>query len=106
MVARIGGEEFLVAMPDTTEDEARAAAQRLCRLIEAQPIPLPPPAQGTVHQTVSIGLAVGGGATREPMEGEDGTETLLEALIDLADRALLSSKAHGRNMVTLGRDAA
>lgn len=106
MVARIGGEEFLVAMPDTTEDEARAAAQRLCRLIEAQPIPLPPPAQGTVHQTVSIGVAVGGGATREPMEGEDGTETLLEALIDLADRALLSSKAHGRNMVTLGRDAA
>ncbi|QDC10237.1 diguanylate cyclase [Oceanicola sp. D3] len=106
MVARIGGEEFLVAMPDTNEEEARAAAQRLCRRIEAEPIPLPLPAKGSVRQTVSIGVAVGGGTAQAPMEGEDGSETLLEAMMDLADRALLSSKAQGRNTVTLGRDAA
>ncbi len=104
MVARIGGEEFLVAMPDTDEQDARAAAHRLCRLIEAEPIPLPPSSRGSVRQTVSIGVAVGGGTRL--MEGEDGSETLLEAIIDQADRALLSSKAHGRNTVTLGRDAA
>ncbi|MBY6047793.1 diguanylate cyclase [Vannielia litorea] len=105
MVARIGGEEFLVAMPDTTEEDARRAAQRLCRLIEAEPIPLPAPARGSLRQTVSIGVALGGGAGSDWVD-EAGAEAMLEALIDQADRALLSSKAHGRNTVTLGRNAA
>jgi len=100
LVARIGGEEFLVAMPDTRVEEAHTAAQRLCRVIGAQPITLPAPPGATVRQTVSIGVAMGDGA------GADEGEALLEALIDRADRALLASKAQGRNTVTLGRDAA
>ncbi|SIN99191.1 diguanylate cyclase [Vannielia litorea] len=106
MVARIGGEEFMVAMPDTTEDEARGAAQRLCRLVEAEPIALPAPSGATVRQTVSIGVAVGGQESADEWPEGDGTETLLEALIDQADKALLSSKAQGRNTVTIGRHAA
>jgi two-component system cell cycle response regulator len=37
LVARIGGEEFLVAMTDTTPEAARAAAERLRRAIDGRP---------------------------------------------------------------------
>jgi two-component system cell cycle response regulator len=40
LVARIGGEEFLVAMPDTRQDEARHAAERLCNLVRETPVTL------------------------------------------------------------------
>lgn len=109
LVARIGGEEFLVAMPDTTVEEARNTALRLCRLIECEPIALPAPGSGSIRQTVSIGVALGGcdgSATAHPGSGKPADESLLDALIDRADQALLASKSQGRNKVTLGRDAA
>ncbi len=37
LIARIGGEEFLVAMPDTTTDQARASAERLRRAVSDEP---------------------------------------------------------------------
>ncbi|MDD8022566.1 MAG: diguanylate cyclase [Paracoccaceae bacterium] len=90
LIARIGGEEFLVAMPETTLDAARVAAERLCRVMAQTPITLPGGAD-TVKVTVSIGLALGGGAEHDPVD----------ALISLADRALLGSKADGRNQVKI-----
>ena len=59
MVARIGGEEFLVAMPDTHLTEARMAAERLCQVIDSQPIELPN-GKGSVPISLSIGVAMGG----------------------------------------------
>ena len=90
MIARMGGEEFLVAMPDTTLEEAQHAAQRLCRLIEESPFRLSN--GGSIPVTVSIGLAMG---------GTGGAQPPVEVLIDAADQALLGSKAHGRNQVQL-----
>jgi len=104
LVARIGGEEFLIAMPNTTSEEAKAAALRLCRLIEADPIRLPD--NNELHQTVSIGVAIGGTAPDATDAPDLPTEVLLDALIDRADQALMSSKAQGRNTVTLGKSAA
>jgi two-component system cell cycle response regulator len=96
MVARIGGEEFLVAMPETTLEAARIAAERLCRLVEQDPVRL---GDGItrISVTVSIGLAMGGGAALAPG---------VEALMGEADRALLGSKAFGRNKVTVSATAA
>ncbi len=96
-VARIGGEEFLVVMPDTDAETASLAAERLRRVVGAAPIPHP--AGGPdLAATVSIGVACGWPEeiAVEPVQG----------LIDRADRALMASKSEGRNLVTLSQTAA
>jgi two-component system cell cycle response regulator len=91
LIARIGGEEFLVALPEAAETAARAVADRIRAGVEAAPFALPGGEGGALHVTVSIGLALSQAA-------EDGAGPLLAA----ADRALLLAKAEGRNQVTLG----
>ncbi len=96
LVARIGGEEFLVAMPETTLEAARVAAERLCDVVQQEPVQLAD-GKARISVTLSIGLAMGGGATLCPE---------VEALMREADRALLGSKAFGRNKVTVSANAA
>ncbi len=112
MIARIGGEEFLVVLPDTTHAEAQIAAERLCRIVKDTPIALD---NGTmVPMTISIGLAF---STAQTSTGQTGTgqtgtgqtstgQTSPTGLIDNADKALLRSKAAGRNRVTIHLRAA
>jgi two-component system cell cycle response regulator len=96
LIARIGGEEFLVALPDTTLDASRITAERLRRKIQEQPVDLP---NGTrVSVTTSIGLAMGGGTDR--------TVGAVAELVAQADTALMGAKADGRNLVTVSRSAA
>lgn len=90
LVARVGGEEFLVVLPRTTEAEARQVADRMCRAVGAAPVTLPR-SDLALEVTVSIGLALGG------IAGEDRPDELLRC----ADEALLGSKAEGRNLVTI-----
>jgi two-component system cell cycle response regulator len=90
MIARIGGEEFLVVMPETNLDQSRMVAERLCRVIGERPTSLGPEI-GNITVTVSIGLAMGNGE-------EDSA-----LVFDQADQALLESKAEGRNQVTIAR---
>lgn len=94
LVARIGGEEFLVALPDTALDAARATAERLRRIIADRPIRLPG-ALGEIGVTASVGLAMGGAAG-----------VAVEQVVDFADQALMGSKSEGRNLVTVSRSAA
>ena len=98
LAARIGGEEFLIVLPDTPRDRAEAAARRLCAAVADRPVPLPD-GRGSVRATVSIGLAVG---LDPPAAGGCAPEALLAE----ADRALYRAKARGRNCVRLGRPAA
>lgn len=96
LLARIGGEEFLVVLPLSTMAEARRVAGRLCEAIDERPIRL---ASGQVLSvTVSIGVAVS-----EPgIEGPVAVDRVVEA----ADLALLDSKGSGRNQVTFRLSAA
>ncbi len=89
LVARYGGEEFLVAMPDTTREQAQRTAERLCRLMADRPVRLGPDSAVTV--TLSIGVAVGHSGRME-----DPTE-----LIEGADRALYAAKNKGRNTLVM-----
>ncbi|MFN3723809.1 MAG: diguanylate cyclase [Paracoccaceae bacterium] len=101
LLARIGGEEFLIALPFTTLEEAQLVARRLCREVELRPVLLA--GGGTLHITISIGLAL---ADSAPPGGLRSDPDLVDALINRADRALLASKRAGRNQVTLARTAA
>ena len=98
MLARIGGEEFLIALPDTTLAEARVVAERLCQVVGEDPVLLAGGLQ--VRVTVSIGLAISaeGGMPRQ--------FDCVSEIVDRADRALLVAKSAGRNQVTISRSAA
>ncbi|MEO8242843.1 MAG: diguanylate cyclase [bacterium] len=93
LLARIGGEEFLIALPDTTQAEAGIVAERLCHAVKASPILL---ADGTkITVTISIGMTIVGSTDK------DGPSGTIADIVDQADRALMKSKSGGRNMVTI-----
>jgi two-component system cell cycle response regulator len=84
---RMGGEEFVVIMPNTTGDIACHAAERVRRQMCASPFNVP----GAPHPleiTVSIGVACS-------EDGEESPDTLLKR----ADEALYEAKRTGRNRV-------
>jgi two-component system cell cycle response regulator len=96
LLARIGGEEFLVVVPDSSTTGARLVAERLCAALDERPIRLASGA--SLKVTVSIGVAVSALAT--------GASLSVEALVEQADLALLESKGAGRNQVTYRLSAA
>ncbi len=97
LVARFGGEEFLVAMVDTDRAAAQVAAERLREIVSQTPITLPGDA-GRLQVTLSIGVAIGGLPDRATDD--------VDILIDCADHALMWSKSGGRNQVRIGQSAA
>jgi two-component system cell cycle response regulator len=101
LVARIGGEEFLIVMPATPLTEARVAASRLCRKIGGQPFRIPG-SQDPITVTVSIGVTIGG--LRKPPQQKPEVDA--NGLLDAADKALYEAKMLGRNQVNLTRPAA
>lgn len=98
LLARIGGEEFLIALPDVALAEARQIADRLCDVMLEGPFKLARAEDLPV--TISIGLAISEtGETPAPVE-------TVGDIFNRADRALMRSKAAGRNQVTVCRRAA
>jgi two-component system cell cycle response regulator len=97
LLARIGGEEFLIALPETDLAQANMIAQRLCEAVQEAPFDVPGAAP--LRLTTSIGLAIWSGAR---MLGHAS----VSEVIDRADQALLGAKSAGRNRVTIGRSAA
>ncbi|MGX1097944.1 GGDEF domain-containing protein [Amorphus sp. MBR-141] len=85
VLARIGGEEFAIALPGIAGEAARAAADRVRTAICGSSVAS---AIGAVDVTVSIGAT-------EYAGGEDTVEDLLRQ----ADQALYEAKARGRNCV-------
>ena len=80
---RLGGEEFVVLLPDTDHEGALQAAETLRARLDGLAIP------GVIaHLTASLGVAT------LPDHAADGP-----ALIRAADRALYVAKADGRNRV-------
>jgi two-component system cell cycle response regulator len=100
LVARIGGEEFLIVMPATSPEQARDVAVRICSDISGQKFDVPG-APAPIQVTISIGMAIS-----EAPEGFDPKDVACATLLDQADKALYSAKLRGRNRVNLGRPAA
>lgn len=102
MIARVGGEEFLIVMPCTSQDIAVAAADRLCSRINRSPYFVPGRDQ-PIDVTISIGMVMSPPLARQ---ATDGGEPVTDKMITQADRALYKAKDAGRNQVTLVRPAA
>ena len=84
---RYGGEEFLVAMPDTDKTDAVRAADRIREAIASHNFP------NAGSQPLGR-LTISGGVAALRTDGLDSTE-----LIRHADQALYQAKAAGRNRV-------
>lgn len=87
IVARLGGEEFALILPEMSRADGRLGAERLRQIIEQTAIP------GEEHMpggrlTISLGLSV------FPEDAQTST-----TLLDRADRALYLAKNGGRNRV-------
>lgn len=107
MIARIGGEEFMIVLPDTGQAAAMATADRLCRQINATPFVVPGVAR-SIRVTISIGVVVAPPpACALPCQttGTSG-DNISTALIGQADQALYAAKGAGRNQFNLSRSAA
>jgi diguanylate cyclase (GGDEF)-like protein len=85
VVARFGGEEFLLLLPETALPDAQLVAERLRLQVEATAVSV---ASQAVKATVSIGVA----------QATSNMDTLF-ALIRMADNALYMAKNAGRNRV-------
>jgi diguanylate cyclase (GGDEF)-like protein len=90
-VARIGGEEFAIVLPEVASGEGMQIAQRLCERVRATPYTTAAAALA-LHVTGSFGVSA-----FEPQRGERRTS---RALVKAADAALYESKRAGRNRVT------
>lgn len=87
IVARIGGEEFVLVLPGTDITEASAIADELCERLAASPMVVD---ERKVVMTASFGVAA----------ISDKDASLADVVIK-ADRALYRSKRAGRNRVDL-----
>ena len=104
MVARIGGEEFMIILPSTSAAEAKEAGQRLCSEISSKPFVVPGSAR-QIDVTISVGMAVSG--VEDPEWSENtSAESAGQAVLARADKALYAAKGRGRNQAALGRPAA
>ncbi len=96
LLARIGGEEFLIALSPINHVDALDCAERLCRSVGEKPFKI---GAGTkpVSVTASVGLA-------HPSKDSDFVTP--EILIHEADMALYRAKSHGRNQVSMVSETA
>ena len=86
-LARLGGEEFIILLPETDLDEARHIAERLRRTLEHTAIQTD---AGPLYVTISIG------ALSHPMSDAD---LPVHKLVQQADQAMYLAKRSGRNRV-------
>ncbi|MFZ1574274.1 MAG: GGDEF domain-containing protein [Chromatiaceae bacterium] len=88
LVARWGGEEFLILLPDTDLEGALIVAEALRKGVAAQAVII---GDQRLHLTLSIGVA------------SYGLHQSISQCIKAADRALYEGKLQGRNRVVAAK---
>lgn len=87
LLARIGGDEFVLLLPDTNLQTARTLTERLCKAIASEPLATAD--YGNVRITISMGIA----------ERVGSEIPSLDELINQADQNLYRAKKMGRNCI-------
>lgn len=88
VIARWGGEEFLLILPEANLEDARRTAERVRRLISDQPIHAD---KRPLEVSCSFGVA------------EIETDEPTQALLQRVDERLYEAKTSGRNRISCGR---
>ena len=83
LFGRVGGEEFTILLPETTEKQAFEVAERLRHMVEQSCV------NQMIHYTVSIGTV-----TVVPDES-----TTIDMLYKLSDKAMYRAKRNGKNRI-------
>ncbi|HSE52103.1 MAG TPA: diguanylate cyclase [Gemmatimonadales bacterium] len=94
LVARYGGEEMVLVMPETTLAAARKRLEIVREAVAAEMIPIP-------KRTEQVRITVSAGVACWPVDGEDPDD-----LLHIADARLFHAKALGRNRVVASSVAA
>jgi diguanylate cyclase (GGDEF)-like protein len=89
VVARFGGEEFVIMLPETTLGAATIAAQRIRWMVSANELTI-----GESKLSLTISLGVGEAKASSPS---------LEAVLRYADQALYEAKQTGRDRVCVAK---
>ncbi|BAW95117.1 two-component response regulator/ GGDEF domain protein [[Synechococcus] sp. NIES-970] len=88
LVARYGGEEMIVILPDTASEGAQCLGERIIEQVRSLGIPHRTSLASPVV-TVSLGVA----------SAEPGFASTPEKFVEIADQALYEAKAQGRNQM-------
>jgi diguanylate cyclase (GGDEF)-like protein len=89
-IARSGGDEFLIVLPETNLTGARRVAEKVCQAVAGPNIPT---TSGTLNITVSVGAT-----SLETLQ--ELTETSVVELLRAVDKCLNTSKNLGRDRTT------
>jgi len=90
LLARFGGEEFAMILPETTPDDAKQIAERVRVTLETTKLKCENETDQEIHITLSLGVT-------NLMLGDD-----INNLLTRADNALYLAKENGRNRVEIG----
>ncbi|MBF2085993.1 diguanylate cyclase [Thermoleptolyngbya sp. C42_A2020_037] len=90
---RYGGEEFVIILSDTGNQEAEAIANRICRLISDQPF--------VIDDSLDLNITISAGTASLLVQDDARGISLLRR----ADQNLLRAKALGRNRVVGGQES-
>lgn len=89
LIARFGGEEFVMLLPDTGLEEAERCAERIRVAVETTRTEIQ---EGEIRCSVSVGIAV-----------IDPRAETMESALNRADKALYDAKRAGRNRVCVSQ---
>lgn len=93
ILARYGGDEFVMVLPGTDADGAMNTVEKIRNLIESTGLPADVASSTRRKFTVSVGLAI-----------YPDTSTVPEELLRQADQSLLQAKMAGRNTAQLWKN--
>ncbi len=91
LTGRLGGEEFVIVLPDTSLSGAVNLAERLRKTVEEDKI------QADDHSYFSISVSIGVSAYNK-------SESTFENMLSRSDQALYKAKEMGRNRVVIAED--
>ena len=96
ILARFGGEEFVVLLPQTGLQHASEIAERIRHTIASQPF------HSSQDKDLAVTISIGVASTQKILEEDDSS--IAKRLLSLSDEALYLAKKNGRNRVISEED--